>query len=227
MVLQVLKLGGMFVGAVYPRRRNTVELDSPRGSTAGSYSRRVINEERPHRRGHQVVLVHRRDAKDLLDRAGHVDLRVERAVCDDAGADAIFVHLLLDVGAHDIARAAVTVDVVHAILRVVFLDEYRRVIPHAAVADDVDYSTNGQVVIGLFGCGVRRASRVVAHDPQEFQLGNRVVCHILGEILLPDIDAVLIGDAQIELRVVLDRDLIKVRQRGGRADQVEKFELRL
>src|SRR5208337_3511842 len=105
-----------------------------------------------------------------------------------------------DVGANHITRAAVSVDVVDAVLRVVFLDEDRRRIPDTTVADDVDYATDGQIVVGLFGNRVRRTSGVVAHDPQEFQLGNRIVSHILGEILFPDIDAVLIGDAQIELR---------------------------
>jgi hypothetical protein len=112
----------------------------------------------------------------------------------------------------------VTVDVVDAVLRVVFLDEDRRRRPNGAVADDVDNAPNGQVVIGLFGSRVRRAGGVVAHDPQEFQLGHRTGRQVFGEVLLPDIDPVLIGDAQIELRVIWNRDLGQVRQRGYRAD---------
>ena len=91
----------------------------------------------------------------------------------------------------------------------------------------VDNAPNGQVVIGLFGCRVRRAGGVVAHDPDEFQLGHRTGGHVLGEVLLPDIDAVLIGDAQIELREVLHRDVVQVRERGDRADGVVVLELRL
>ena len=70
-----------------------------------------------HRRGPEVVLVHGRDTENLLDRAGHVDLRVEGVIGR---------AVLYGVGADDIARAAVTVDVVNAVLRVVFLDEDRR-----------------------------------------------------------------------------------------------------
>ena len=73
------------------------------------------------------------------------------------------------------------------------------------MADDVNKAAKGQVVIGLHGCRVRRAAGVVGADPHELQLGHRTVGHVLGEVLLPDIDAVLIGNAQIELRVVLDR----------------------
>ena len=47
---------------------------------------RVVDEERPHRRGHQVELVHGRHTENLLDGAGHVDLRVEGAVFGDTGA---------------------------------------------------------------------------------------------------------------------------------------------
>ena len=43
---------------------------------------------------------------------------------------------------------------------------------------------------------------------------------VLLEVLLPDIDAVLVGNAQIELRVVLDRVAHQVRERGDRADGV-------
>ena len=59
------------------------------------------------------------------------------------------------------------------------------------------------------------------------QLGHRTGRHVLGEVLLPDIDAVLVGDAQIELREVLDRVLHYVRERGDRADGVVVLELRL
>ena len=113
-----------------------------------------------------------------------------------------------------------TVDVVDAVLRVVFLDEDRRRGPHGAVADDVDKAAQGQVVIGLHGLRGRRAAGVVGADPHDFQLGHRTGRHVLGEVLLPDIDAVLVGDAQIELRVVLDRVFHQVRERGVRADRV-------
>ena len=90
---------------------------------------RIVEEDLVHRRSHQVVLVHGLETEDLLDGAGKVDLRVEDAVFGYPSTRAIGVDLLLDVGAENIARAAVTVDVVNAVLRVVFLDEDRRGVP--------------------------------------------------------------------------------------------------
>ncbi len=89
-----------------------------------------------------------------------------------------------------------------------------------AVADGVDKAAKGQVVIGLHGLRGRRAAGVVGADPHQFQLGHRTGLDVLLEILLPDIEAVLVGDAQIELRVILDRVLHHVRERGVRADRV-------
>ena len=175
----------------------------------------------------QVELVHGRQTENLLDRPGHVDLRVEGAVFDYPSAGAIGVHLLLDVGADDIARAAVTVDVVDAVLRVVFLDEDRRRRPDRAVADGVDKAAKGQVVIGLHGLRRWRAASVVGADPHELQLGHRTVLDVVLEILIPDIEAELVGDAQIELRVVLDRVVDQVGERGVRGDRVVVVELGL
>src|SRR5208283_1964118 len=188
------------------------------------HRRRIVDEERLHRRGHQVELVHGRQTENLLDRTGHVDLRVEGAIFGYASPGAIGVHLLLDVGADDIAWAAVTVDVVDAVLRVVFFDEDRRRGPNATVADGVDKAAKRQVVIGLHRCRVRRATGVVGADPYEFQLGYLTGRHVILEILIPDVKAILVGDAQIELRVVRDRIVDQVRERGDRADGVVVLE---
>src|SRR4029077_19886814 len=94
-------------------------------------------------------LVHGRQTEDLLDRPSHVDLRVVGVV---SGA------VLHRVWADDVAWAAMTVDVVDAVLRVVFFEEDGRRGPHIAVADVVDNAANGQVVIGLFGVRGRRAA---------------------------------------------------------------------
>ena len=102
-----------------------------------------------------------------------------------------------------------TVDVVDAGLRVVFLDKDRRILPDRAVADGVDKAAKGQVVIGLHGCRVRRATGVVGADPHELQLGHLTGRYVLIEVLLPDIEAVLVGDVQIELRIVLNRVLVR------------------
>ena len=135
------------------------------------------------------------------------------------------VHLLHDVGADDIARAAVTVDVVNAVLRVVFLDEDRRRGPDRAVADGVDIAAKRQVVIGLHGLRGGRAAGVVGTDPHELQLGHRTVADVVLEVLIPDIEAELVGDAQVELRIVLDRVVDQVRERGVRGDGVVVVEL--
>ena len=67
-----------------------------------------------------------------------------------------------------------TVDVVNAVLRVVFLDEDRRRGPDGTVADGVDKAAKGQVVIGLHSLAVGEAAcGVVGTDPREFQLGHR------------------------------------------------------
>ena len=155
--------------------------------------RRALDESRPHRRRHEVELVHGRQTEDLLDRPRHVDLRVVGVV---GGS------VLHGVWADDIAWAAMTVDVVDAVLRVVFLDEDRRRGPHVAVADVVDNAPNSQVVIGLFGVRGRRAAGVVVHDPQDAQRRHRTGRDVLVEVLHPQIDAELVGDAQIELREV-------------------------
>jgi hypothetical protein len=72
--------------------------------------RNAIHESRPHRRRHQVELVHRRRTEDLLDRSSHVDLRVVGVV---GGS------VLHGIRADDIAWGAMTVDVVDAVLCVV------------------------------------------------------------------------------------------------------------
>ncbi len=148
---------------------------------------RVVGEIRPHRRRREVELVHGRQTEDLLDRPSHVDLRVISVVGRS---------VLHGVRADDIAWAAVTVDVVDAVLRVVFLDEDRRGGPDVAVADVVDNAPNGQIVIGLFSDWDRRPARVVAHDPQDAQRGHRIVRNVIVKILHPQIDAELVGNSR-------------------------------
>src|SRR5579862_1420838 len=176
----------------------------------------VVDEDRLHWRGHEVVLVHRRQTEDLLDGAGHVDLAVVGGVNNS---------VLPDVWANDVSRAAVTVNVVDAILRVVFLDEDYRRIPDFAMADDIDEAPNGEVVISLHGLRRRRATGMVGADPHHAQLGHSSVPYIFLEILLPDIDAELVGNVQVELRIVLDRVVDEIRKRGVGANRVVVLEL--
>ena len=77
------------------------------------------------------------------------------------------------------------------------------------MADGVDKAAKSQIVIGLHGCRVRRATGVVGADPHELQLGHLAGRNVMIEVLLPDIEAVLVGDVQIELRVLLNRVLVE------------------
>jgi hypothetical protein len=154
----------------------------------------------------------------LLDRPRHVDLRVVGVV---GGT------VLHEVWADDIAGAAMTVDVIGAVLRVVFLDENRRGGPNGAVADVVDNAPNGQVVIGLFGLRGGRAGGVVVHDPQLFHRRHRTLRDVIIEVLHPQIDAALVGDAQIEIWEVLDHVVIHSRDRGLCLNRVPIVECRL
>ncbi len=177
---------------------------------------RRVGEDRSHRRSGEIELVHGRQTENLLDRARHVDLR-------EVGADGRTV--LKDVGADDVARAAVAVDVVNAVLCVIFFDEDRRRRPHRAVADGVNVAAERQVVIGLHRHGVRWSASMVGTDPDEAQLRHHPVIHVVIEVLNPDIEAELVGDAQIELRIVLNRVTNYVRERGVRGDCVVVIQL--
>src|ERR1700761_3625141 len=114
----------------------------------------------------------------------------------------------------DATWAAMTINVIDAVLRVVFLDEDRRRGPYLAVADVVDDAPYGQVVIGLFGVRGWRATGVVTHDPEDTQRWDRTVRDVILEVLLPDIDAELVRNAQIELREVCDEVVRHGRERG-------------
>jgi hypothetical protein len=120
-----------------------------------------------------------------------------------------------------------TIDVVDASLRVVFLDEDRRRGPNRAVADGFDKAAKGQVVVGLHGDRLWRAASVVGADPHELQLGHRTGGDVILEILIPDIEAELVGDTQVELWVGLVGCVDQVRQWRVRGDRVDIIELGL
>ena len=95
------------------------------------------------------------------------------------------------------------------------------------MADDIDEAPKRQVVIGLHGHRRRRATGMVGADPHHAQLRHGTGRYILCEVLLPDVDAELVGNVQVELRIVLDRVLDEVRKRGVGANRVEVLELLL
>src|ERR1700751_1254016 len=100
--------------------------------------------------------------------------------------------VLHGVRADDIAWAAMAVDVVDAVLRVVLFDEDSRRGPHVAMADVVDNAPNRQIVTGLLGVRSRRATGMVVHDPEDAQRGHRAGRDIFAEVLEPQIDAELV-----------------------------------
>jgi len=77
-------------------------------------SGRFVGESRPHRRRSEVELIHGRQTQDLFNRPSHVDLRVVVVLGGP---------VLHGVWADNITWAAMTIDVVDAVLRIVFLDE--------------------------------------------------------------------------------------------------------
>ncbi|PWT82514.1 MAG: hypothetical protein C5B58_08085 [Acidobacteria bacterium] len=156
----------------------------------------AFDESRRHRRSHEVELVHRLQAQDLLDRPSHIDLGVVGVV----GRSVLYGKR-----ADDEAWAAMTVDVVDAVLCVIFLHEDRRRGPHVAVGDVVDDPADGQVVVRLLRGRSRRSARVVVHNPEDAQCRHSPGRKILVEVLYPQIDSELIGNIQIENREVLDQ----------------------
>ena len=135
------------------------------------------------------------------------------------------VHLLLDVGADDIARAAVTVDVVDAVLRVVFLDEDRRELQIGLWLMVSTKRPRARSLSASMACAVGGPPVWSELIHMNSNWGTVPCCTSFWKVLIPDIEAELVGDAQIELRVVLDRVLDQVRERGVRADRVVVVEL--
>src|SRR4029453_4117487 len=119
--------------------------------------RRALDERRPHWCRHEIELIHGRQTENLFDRSRHVDLGVIGVV---GGT------VLHSVWADHIPRAAMTVDVVDAVLRVVFLEEDRRRRPRFTMADVVDNAPDGQIIIGLLCFRGRWAAGVVVRYPQ-------------------------------------------------------------
>jgi hypothetical protein len=66
---------------------------------------------------------------------------------------------------------------------------------------------------------------MVRADPHHAQLGHLSGLHILFEILRPDVDAELIGNVQVGLRIVLDGAVGEIRKRRMGANRVVVLEL--
>src|SRR5690242_9493580 len=104
-------------------------------------------EERRHDGGAGVVGVHRWRAQQRFNGANHVDGGEKRVF--DEGDGHTFVRLGEGrVSADDQSDAAVGVDVVGAVLRVVFEDEDGGVVPVGAVGDGFNDAADGEIIVG-------------------------------------------------------------------------------
>src|SRR5215470_11578738 len=145
-----------------------------------------------HRGGCGVVLAHGRQPQNQLHRAQHSGSRVHRRI--DVTP--------LGVRAGDEGDRAVGVDVVGAVLRVVFDDEDRRLFPVTlAVRDGFDKASYGQVVFGHVRAGRRRpgarALSVIPADTHDLKLWQLAVLLVLTELFEPGVNALVVGDVQI------------------------------
>src|SRR5229473_1552910 len=105
------------------------------------------------------------------------------------------------------------VDVVAAVLGVVFEDEDGGVIPVGAVRDGVDYAAQGQIVVGDRGLGARairsRAAGVIVgeieqHECGELELGvffRFAGVNVGGEFVEEFVGAKLVGIVGVEIGI--------------------------
>src|ERR1035441_1274096 len=166
-----------------------------RGSGGKAPRARRSVEDVGHGPGERVVQVHRRETQNLFDGAQEVDGVVRRG---DQRA-------LLDVGARDEGDAAVRIDVVAAILRVVFDDEDQSVAGVLAVGDLLNQQAHRIVVVGLL---ILRNSHVVnggievpgviVHEAHQTQRGQAAASEVCIELQLPLLKAVIIRKRVVE-----------------------------
>lgn len=111
--------------------------------------------------------------------------------------------------ADDESNAAMRVHVVGAVLRVVFEDEDRGVVPIGTVRDGVDDAADGKIVVGNGSCGTRLAlcatGGVIVGKAQENELRQRVFAGLASgeeavELVEEFIDTELIGIGNFEIR---------------------------
>src|SRR5665213_533873 len=109
--------------------------------------RRLISRPRKQRRNHRresVVVVHRWQAQQRLHRPQHAHGRVEAAVHKRLLPRLRMRRVLAD----DYAQRAVRVDVVGAVLRIVFENEERRIVPIGRVRNRLHSAANREIVVG-------------------------------------------------------------------------------
>jgi hypothetical protein len=129
-----------------------------------------------------VLGISLKNPEDILDGAQHMDLSI-------GGADH---RLLPHIGADDIGRGAMGIDVIRAILAIVFDDEDQGVIRIGAVCHRLDHFADGRVIVGLqslrcihSAMGRAEAAHVVVGDSHDRQAGQLAVLDVQVEFPFP------------------------------------------
>ncbi len=109
-----------------------------------SLKRRLVPcaaKERSNQRRKSVVVVHRRNAEQILHRPQEADRRVERRIHRR-------LRRLGRVFAHHQRNAAMRIHMVRPVLSIILKDEERRIVPVRTVRDRLNGAANRQVVVG-------------------------------------------------------------------------------
>src|SRR6266850_746156 len=119
-----------------------VVVGGERGLLAGAV------EKRGHDCGPRIVGVHRRDAKERFDRANHIDRCIEGMIDERSRSPIGMRRRQRAVLADDECDAAVRVNMVGTILRIILKNEEGGIVPIRAVRDRVNDASDGEVIVG-------------------------------------------------------------------------------
>src|SRR5581483_11623656 len=166
-------------------------------------------EERGHDGSAGIIRVHRRHAEKRFNRANHVD-RGEERVIDERNGDGLVGFRKRRIFADDERDAAVRIDVVGAVLSVVFENQNSGVVPIGAVRNGLDDTAYGEIVIGDRGRRGRQAlaepGSMVVGKAQLDELRHGVIAGLAGgeeslEFVEKFIHAKLIGIGDFKVRI--------------------------
>src|ERR1700722_19401926 len=107
----------------------------------------------------------------------------------------------LRVRRRNIERGALIVDVVRAVLRVVFDGEDDGVLPIRRMRDGIDDAPKRVIVLRNIGLWYehirRRGARVVVWQADDLELREIIVRNVSGELALPFVDPVLVAVLEV------------------------------